>query len=312
MAEIRYIRGYDLDRSRWDRLMSSAPNADLYGSSAFLDIMTDGWDAVVCGDYEAVLPLPVRKRWGFRYVNTIPFCGPFSVYGPETSDLSLEAMLHAIPRYLVRCDINVWTEVKVPPTGWSSTPRVNHLLDLSEDYLSIRGRYHATCKNILNRGLPGGWYLKSVFPVAAQIQLAGRFGGLGATAHRDTNRFERLCTVWPEMGDTLSLAICDSSGQVHAGGVFLRSTDQLHFLLGWSSPEGRNNNASRHILDHIIRMNAGLPLTLDFEGSDIPGVAQFFESFGAVPLPYQLLRRDKLPAILHQIIKNKNQLFRKI
>ena len=309
MAEVRYIRGRDLDRIRWDRLMHCATNADLYGSSIFLDTMTDGWDAVICGDYEAAIPLPVRKRFGFRYTYILPFCGPFAVYGQLPEGISVATMLEAIPRSLIRCDLNLWTDT--PPPGWVVRSRINHLLALSIDYPAIRDRYGATCKNLLNRGLTAGWYLESTFPFTAQIQMAGRFGGLGSTTQRDIRRFERLCTVWPAAGEILSLAMYDSSGQAHAGGIFLRSTRRLHYLLGWSSPEGKQHNASRHILDHVIRMHASQPLTLDFEGSDIPGVAQFFESFGAIPSRYQFLRRDKLHAILHQVISNKNRLFRK-
>jgi hypothetical protein len=293
MAEVRYIRGRDLDRIRWDRLMHCATNADLYGSSIFLDTMTDGWDAVICGDYEAAIPLPVRKRFGFRYTYILPFCGPFAVYGQLPEGISVATMLEAIPRSLIRCDLNLWTDT--PPPGWVVRSRINHLLALSIDYPTIRDRYGSTCKNLLNRGLAEGLQLILTYPVSSQLQMARKFGGLGQTDERDVLRFERCCQQWTEAGEVLSIAISNFNGQAIAGGIFLLSPLQIHYLLGWSNPEGNQNNASRHILDRVIRMHAGRRLTLDLEGSDIPGVAQFFESFGAVPHPYQFLRRDALP-----------------
>jgi hypothetical protein len=309
MAEIRYIRGCDLDRGRWDRLMQSASNTDLFGSSVYLDTMADGWDAVVCGDYEAALPLPVRKRFGFRYTYILPFCGPFSVYGRLPEGVSVEMMLSAIPQRLLRCDLNLWTDAA--PSGWVVRSRINHLLDLSMEYTAIRRRYGATCKNLLNRGLAESLQLTTSCPISAQLQMAGQFGGLGQTDERDVLRFERLCREWEQTGQLLSMAVATKDGRIIAGGVFLRSARQLHYLLGWSNREGKKYNASRHILGEVIQMHAGQPLTLDFEGSDIPGVAQFFESFGAVPKIYPFLRRDKLPALFHQVIKHKNQFFRK-
>lgn len=307
MSEVRYIRGCDLDRERWDKLMQSAPNVDLFGSSVFLDAMTDGWDAVVFGDYEAALPLPVRLRWGVRYICTLPFCGPFSIYGSLGAGYTSAQMLAAIPRDLVRCDLNLWTEEPVPP-GWQSTSRNNHLLDLSEGYASIRSRYHATARNLLNREIDAGLQLVSAHPISSQTRMARQSGALGTTSRKDLLRFESLCERWPETGELLSLAICASGGEARAGGVFLRSHQRLHYLLGWSDPEGRKVNASRLILDHVIRMYSGQSLTLDLEGSDIRGVSQFFESFGAIPYRYQFLRRDHLPALLRHALKLRDRL----
>lgn len=306
MSEVRYIRGSDLDRQRWDALMRTAPNADLFGSSIFLDTMTDGWDALVCGDYEAVLPLPLRQRFGIRYIYILPFCGPFSVYGRLPEGVLVETMLDAIPKSRVRCDINLWTDTK--PSGWKALSRSNHLLDLSEGYASIRSRYHATARNLLNREIDAGLQLITAHPISSQTQMARLSGTLGKTSRKDILRFESLCERWPESGELLSLAISTSGGEVRAGGVFLRSHQRLHYLLGWSDPEGRKVNASRLILDHVIRMYAGQSLTLDLEGSDIPGVAQFFESFGAIPYRYQFLRRDHLPALLRHALKLRDRL----
>lgn len=307
MAEVRYIQGCDLDRNRWDELMLTAPNADLYGSSVFLDTMTDAWDAIVYGDYEAVLPLPVRRQFGIRYAYTLPFCGPFSVYGRFLNEVSIDSMLRAIPQTLIRCDLNLCSTER-PPKRWASVERITHQLDLSMDYSLIRNRYQATCKNLLNRGLLAGLQLTRSYPVSSQLQMAGKNNSPGGTDRRDVLRFERLCERWKEMNEVLSLTVSSTDGRILSGGVYLRSARQLHYLLGWSSPEGKLYNASRHMLDYVIRMHAGQQLTLDFEGSDIPGVAQFFESFGAVPHRYQFLRRDTLPAVLEKAICFRNKI----
>lgn len=294
MAKIRYTEGPGLDKSRWDAIIRDDPNGSLFATTLFLDLMTDGWDAIIFGDYEALLPLPVRKRWGYRYVHTIPFCGPFAVYGPAASHININAMLDAIPAHFIRCDVNLWADGPFP-SDWAVQPRTNYLLDLSEEYAIIRSQFHSSCRNLLNRGLSDGLHIEHGFPIVSQVSLAGTHGGLGETAQRDLLLFQRLCEQWPKVGPLYSLAVISSEGQPLAGAVFLHSHTRLHYLLGWSSQEGRRQNASRFLLDQIIRMHAGQPISLDFEGSDIPGVAQFFASFGAVPRQYQLLRRDKLP-----------------
>lgn len=294
MAEFRYIKRSALDKSRWDLIVRDDPNGSLFATTFFLDVMSDGWDAIIYGDYDALLPLPVRVRWGYRYVHTIPFCGPLAVYGPAASHININAMLGAIPPGIIRCDVNIWTDDPFPD-GWAAQPRTNYMLDLSEGYSVIRSQFHSSCRNLLNRGLSEGLHIEHGFPIASQVSLAGTHGGLGRTSGRDIIRFQRLCEQWPDYGHIYSLAVTSPTGHAVAGAVFLRSHQQLHYLLGWSSREGRRENASRFLIDHIIRMHAGQPITLDFEGSDISGVAQFFSSFGAVPKQYLLLRRDNMP-----------------
>jgi hypothetical protein len=294
MTEIRYIKGIDLDKVRWDHIVREDPNGCLFGTPLYLDMMSDRWDAIVYGDYEAVIPLPVRRRWGYPYIHTLPFCGPFSIYGPSASIVELDAMLSAIPADFIRCDINLWTTDPNPP-GWTSRVRTNHLLDLSDTYSNIRSRYSASCRNLLNRGLSEGFNIVKGHPIPDQLKMALKFGGLGKMKVRDTDGFVRLCQKLCDTGEASSLAIPSSDGRMLAGGIFLRSQHQIHYLLGWSSGAGRSMNAARFIIDHVIREYAGQPFTFDFEGSDIPGVAQFFSSFGAVPNKYQFLRRDQLP-----------------
>ena len=48
-----------------------------------------------------------------------------------------------------------------------------------------------------------------------------------------------------------------------------------------STKEGYKQNAMAVIIDSIIREYAGRDVLLDFEGSDLPGVASFFSGFGA-------------------------------
>jgi hypothetical protein len=203
-------------------------------------------------------------------------------------------MLDVIPMSFIRCDVNLWADGPFP-AGWTAQPRTNYLLDLSEEYAVIRRQFHSSCRNLLNRGLSDGLKIEHGFPMVSQISLAGKHGGMGETPERDILHFQNLCEQWPDNGHIYSLAVTSSMGHALAGAVFLHSHQQLHYLLGWSSQEGRRQNAGRFLLDQIIRMHAGQPITLDFEGSDIPGVAQFFSSFGAVPKQYLLLRRDNMP-----------------
>jgi len=59
--------------------------------------------------------------------------------------------------------------------------------------------------------------------------------------------------------------------------------------------EGGASRAMFYLIDRYIHLNAGIQLTLDFEGSDIETVARFYQGFGAAPSTYSSLRINRLP-----------------
>ena len=57
-------------------------------------------------------------------------------------------------------------------------------------------------------------------------------------------------------------------------------------LFGTSNSEGKSKFAMHLILDHIIKQNANTSTILDFEGSDLKGVNEFYQSFGPERVVY--------------------------
>ena len=68
-----------------------------------------------------------------------------------------------------------------------------------------------------------------------------------------------------------------------------------------SNEHGKNLGGMYYLLNHFIEKNAGKNLTLDFEGSMIPGVARFYAGFGATPESYFQLKINRLPLPLRWI-----------
>jgi len=52
------------------------------------------------------------------------------------------------------------------------------------------------------------------------------------------------------------------------------------------------------LFDHLILQFAGHGMTFDFEGSENPGIARFYKSFGAEKVHYYRLKINRLPWII--------------
>ena len=107
MENIRYLERRDIDKSKWDACISKAPNQNIYGYAAYLDTMAVNWDALIINDYEAVLPLPWKKKFGICYLYTPRFTSPLAVYGQIPSSIELKHILNQVPRKFRLWDLNL-------------------------------------------------------------------------------------------------------------------------------------------------------------------------------------------------------------
>ncbi|MDB5282642.1 MAG: hypothetical protein JWO06_1717, partial [Bacteroidota bacterium] len=76
-------------------------------------------------------------------------------------------------------------------------------------------------------------------------------------------------------------AAIDDSGKLLAAVVVIIHHNRLIGIINTSSIPGKQIGASHFVFDNIIKKYAATDLVLDFEGSSIPGIARFYEGFGA-------------------------------
>lgn len=58
----------EIDRKKWDACIRQSLNGLIYAETVYLDHMAVNWDGLVLGDYEAVMPLTWKKKWGIKYL----------------------------------------------------------------------------------------------------------------------------------------------------------------------------------------------------------------------------------------------------
>ncbi|MCG7859753.1 hypothetical protein MD537_22435, partial [Flavihumibacter sediminis] len=75
----------------------------------------------------------------------------------------------------------------------------------------------------------------------------------------------------------------------------LKDSERLYLLANITVPHARKKAANHYLLDQLIREFAGQLSWLDMEGSDLPGIAHFYQNFGAVNEPYYFIAWNDLP-----------------
>lgn len=285
---IRYITHKDIDFEKWDHTIQLSTNALIYAESWFLDIVTNRqWDALVEDDYQAVMPLPYnRKLFGYYQLVQPLFCQQLGVFSLQT-DIPVVTFIDHIPSKFKRQHYHF---------NWLNQhkeliEKTNLILPLQEGYEAIESRFSKSLRKRIrqNQHLT----LETSDDVKATIEfyrnaLESKVQ-LGAVGY---DIAQRLFTEAVKRHVAINYQLKDQ-GQVVARGVFLHRFGRVTNVFAASDPQ--HPNAMSVLLAKVIERHCGADTIFDFEGSEIPGIRQYFLSFGAQSQPYFKRQTNQLP-----------------
>ena len=318
--EISYLTYQQIDKTKWDACISHADNGLIYAYSFYLDAMAKNWDALVLSDYEAVMPLTWNKKYGIYYLYQPAFTACLGVFGKSLNAETVTAFLQAVPAKFKYWDIYFNSGNLFKLSEFNLYQRMNYVLDLNETYENIYKAYRDNIKRNIKKSKQFGLSIHKNIPVNEVVQLAKEQAGkLSSLADDDFIRFEKLYELLysplagsPNGGKQaityavyLPLAGGPNVGenQLMASAVFFFWHNRAYYIMVGNHPNGKTLGASHALINAFIKDHAGQNLLLDFEGSDIPSLAFFYSSFGAVEEKYSAVKLNRLPGVVRWLKK---------
>lgn len=298
---IRYVKHKDIDPTRWDACIRSAWNSRIYGYSWYLDAACQQqWDALILDDYSAVFPLPCRKRWTVHYVYTPFFIQHLGLFSQKSLSLQDQAeFLAAIPAFFRLVELNINFLPVAPIADFRFQPRRNIELSLQQPYEEIRARYSENTRRNLKTAERARIRVNEVGLSEAVIQLFRRERGRAIRhwKNEDYQRLDLLLEKCKTEQSRLMLEARSNEGEYLAGAVFLMTDQRAIFIFSATGQAARGTGAMTALIDTFIRDHAGKMTVLDFEGSEDPGLARFYNGFGAQETTYAMAIRNHLPKL---------------
>jgi len=308
--KLRFLQREEIEEPRWNGCVHYAHNSLPYGYTWYLDNTAREWGGIVEGNYESVMPLPfARNMMHYQRLAQPLFCqqlGLFSVNVLNTARIS--KFLEAIPnqfRFIKIHGNEKMSNIEFAAEKFTSTPKVNMLLDLKADYEAIRKGYSKNLKRNLKQVAKHSLFMSNDLTPEKAVELFKVNQG-----HKDPNiteTFYHTCTriIYNAMhrGMGSVSGVFDEYKNLLASNFFLYGKNRIISMLPALSPEGRKCMAMPHLMDVVIRNNAGRPMFLDFEGSSIENIARFNRSFGAEEVYFPTLEKNTLPLPLKWMSK---------
>lgn len=286
---IFYVKNSDIDILKYDSCIAGAMNARSYAFSWYLNCVCDNWDVLILNDYEAVMPLPIRKKYGLHYIYQVPWVQQLGVFSiNKTENLLILQFIKAIPKKYVLVDylFNSGNVVE----GKNIKHRTNYILPLHTDFENLKKSYNKNRKRVsliffdtleLNKNATSADFLQ--FYSAQSFDFEN---------HKDAK--EKLQKLLQVKNDSVKIWTVYYEGELIGGLIWLKGNKRITYLLPLATAEAKKMNMPTFLVNALISENQNTELILDFEGSMIQGVAQFYKSFGGVKEEYYWYKKMRI------------------
>lgn len=295
---IRYLKNSEIDKSRWDQCVNASFNSIVYAASWYLDLVHEDWEALVEDDYERVMPLTGKKKYGVSYIFQPYFTQQLGVFSKNILTPGIvREFIDNIPTHYKYIDIRINSFNKLHNHPFEVRPNKNFLLDLIHNYEKIAGRYSVNTKrNLKKSNLSNLTFVESIKPEAI-VTLFRDNKGKSVDKWKEVHYQRLLKLIYTAIykGRGSTYGVFTNENQLCAGAFFLSSNNRLIFLFSGSNDIARENGAMTMLIDRVIRLFAPGNMVLDFEGSNEANLARFYRGFGSKESSYLSLKINRLP-----------------
>jgi len=273
---IHYLKRKDIDIVKYDACIEAALNSRIYAYSWYLDIVADNWDALVLNDYEAVMPLPWRQKYFIKYIYPPAWTQQLGVF----SSFKIEAyvvrqFINAIPKKFKKITVQFNAENDV--SLFKTEKRTNYILKLDKPYEEIYKGFNKNRKRDLKKAEAEKYNLDKEI-------CADEFLDFYLNEPKNYQLRQDQIT-------TIKALLKATNKAVHIWGirideklmaslVWLKEANRITYILPIATIQAKEKGLPTLLISNLIKEHQNSSLMLDFEGSMIEGVADFYRSFG--------------------------------
>lgn len=294
---INHLKHSEIDKKQWDKTIKNSAAPMIYAKSWYLDIVSPGWEALVLDDYDAVMPLTVKKKYFLTFFLQPLFTQQLGIFTEKNPSYPiLMEFINAVPKKYFKTDIYLNYSNKDITMEDDIRKRNNYILSLDKPFEELFKKYNDNHKRNIKKAGKNKLTIKNNADVSELIKLFKTEQGakIAVLNNHQYDVLEKIINYSRTHLNTDVLGVYSKNNKLIAGAVFINEGDRIYYLFGTSAEEARNTGAMQMLMNHYIKLNAESDFILDFEGSNIPGIAKFFKGFGAENQAYYHYKKWKL------------------
>lgn len=288
MIELKVYDRSTFNEEEWNHWQVQSESNGVNTALWLLDMVAPNFKIIADQKRQFVLPFYEKKKYFIKYAIQPKYLQQFVAIGLKSNDLDLYSqawkMINSNYRFVA---------IQLPVRHLIGQVRSNYILNLKPDYELQLAGYNENTKRNIKKAITSNTSIIESANVQEAIEIFNETKGVKINK-KDVNGDALLHKILQKATHhgALNAYTAFNSQGVLAYAFFINHRNESLFL--FSATKVRNTGALACIIDHHIRKIAGKMQTLNFEGSDFPPLAKFYQGFGALLQPYSLLRSNRL------------------
>lgn len=257
--EIQLLKSHQIDRDKWDACIRAASNGTVYAYSWYLEYMASEWEALVADDYHVVMPLPIKKVYGFRTVIMPAFVSALGVFSSDIlSPKIVEEMIAHIPYQQLSYVFNAYNKV-----GQNKKETFRYsVIDLIPSIDNILNNVSSDGQRIIANVERNN--ISVIRSLNIQNYMVFRDQHDKQTKAKQRVVLQQLVSFSVRYKSAGLYGAYDKFNELIAVAFLIKTNNTLFLIDAVSSHQGRAEYGLHAIIYHIIRNNAESNLTLEF------------------------------------------------
>lgn len=290
---IRRLKYHEIDFEKYDECVLNSEQSRIYAESWYLDAVTNKkWECLVYGDYEAVMPISYSKKIGIKIIVQPLICQQLGIFSKDTIGK------YIYKKFIAKLNLNIihgynFNENNTENLTFKDSEfSQNHILSLNKPYQEIFENFKKDrVKDIRRIGkkkvLISDQFDFEVFknelclkyPLLSHIYNSERIRNLVHAIQENERMYYRTLL---------------SDDHIISQILIAKSNNRNYLLFSSRDTNNEFKGAFTYLLNNFIKDNSEKNEYLDFEGSTNFGIAKFNESFGAIPVNYNIYTNIKM------------------
>ena len=296
---IKRLKYEEVDWQKYQNCLEQSEQYIFFAEKKYLDLLLhQNWEILIDNDYEAVMPIPLAKKWGFTFVVMPLQTQQLGVFSEKDNSELNESFLaffqhnYKVFYYAFNAKNEFTTLLKT---------RKNYKL-FSEDYENIKKKYSIHRRR--NVRITDVLQDKIKFTEAENLNHSEIFFIENVIGFPNSSLKKR---AFENMKNFLSQNLLKVyelyfEGEL-ASQAYLIESEKEYFLVNFINDKNFSKyNLSSIILDQIFRKNIEKK-DFNFHGSNISEIAEFYRRFGATEENYAFVENSKIQFLKSFFVK---------
>lgn len=284
---IRFLESKEIDIDKYNTCITNSINVRIYAYSWYLDCVADNWSVLVFDDYKAIMPLPWRSKYFIKYIYPPSWTQQLGIFSKNTITNKLVLQfIEAIPRKFKKITIQFNSENNF--LSEKVKERRNFILPLNKRFDELKLGFNKNRLRDLKKALDSDFIIdKRVI----NTEFLNFYLNTEKGYDIHSEHIKYLNKLLKSKNSAINIWGIKQNEKLIAGLLWLKNSNRITYLLPVATTEAKKQGLPTVLTVELIKQQANSGLILDFEGSMIPGVANFYKSFGAIPELYLLYQQ---------------------